>query len=104
MFVSKVIVESSTGDIINFNIEEFFDTERYGIVTLSDGKQKLRLPVKAMDINQGQNTIELEIEFKDLTIYADHTTFERLRTVLVDLEQNDGENGATNNDLGMHKV
>lgn len=103
MFVSQIEVVTSAGDIIEFHLEKFvYDTENpYGIMRLSNDETEIDLPVLAMDIDQDGNSIELSIKFKDLTIYADPSTYQRLRPSLVDMEKDDGENGTTSDDLEM---
>lgn len=104
MFADKVEVVASTGDVIEFHLDAFDTESGYGIIRLSNGNQEIILPVLEMDIGQETNTLELSIKFRDLTVYADPSTFQRLRASLVDLEQNDGENRATGNDMGMHEM
>jgi len=91
MFVTNITIATSTGDTILFRLEEVFDAENYGIISLEDGSTKLLLPVRSMDIDQGNNTITLDVQFKDLTVYADQATFQRVRNSLMDLEQTDGK-------------
>lgn len=106
MFVNQIEVVTSVGDIIEFHLEEYvYDAENpYGIVKLSNDETEIELPVLDMGIDQHGNSVELSIKFKDLTIYADPSTYKRMRPSLVELEKNDGEDGAANNDMGVRKV
>lgn len=101
MIANKVEVISSNGDVIEFHLG-VFDAENYGIIKISNDQQEIVLPVLEMDIGQDTNTLELSIKFKDLTVYADPSTFQRLRPSLVDLEKNDGEDRTASNDMEVH--
>ena len=98
MIANKVEVISSNGDVIEFHLG-VFDAESYGIIRISNDQQEVVLPVLEMDIGQDTNTLELSIKFKDLTVYADPSTFQRLRPSLVDLEKNDGEDRTASDDM-----
>ena len=100
----NIEIVTSKGDIIEFHLEVFDVENAYGIIKISDDNSEVTLPVLDMGIGQETNTLELTLKFKDLTVYADPSSYERLRSGLVDMEKDDGEDRATSASMAMRKV
>lgn len=98
----NIDVITSNGDVIEFHLEVSDVENAYGIINIYDDNSEITLPVLEMSIGQETNTLELSIKFKDLTIYADPSTYTRLRSGLVDLEKNDGENRTASDDMEVY--